>query len=42
MGERRIGLAFDEMQVMTNPDNTEVRVYIDRPETLEQRPEYQE
>jgi sporulation protein YlmC with PRC-barrel domain len=43
MGERRIGLAFDEMQVMTNADNSEVRVYIDQTrETLEQRPEYQE
>ena len=43
MGERRIGLSFDEMQVMTNPDNTEVRVYIDQTrESLEQRPEYQE
>ena len=43
MGERRIGLSFDEMQVMTNPDNSEVRVYIDQTrESLEQRPEYQE
>ena len=43
MGEHRIGLAFDEMQVMTNADNSEVRVYIDQTrETLEQRPEYQQ
>ena len=43
MGEHRIGLAFDEMQVMTNADNSEVRVYIDQTrQTLEQRPEYQE
>ena len=43
MGEHRIGLAFDEMQVMTNADNSEVRVYIDQTrQTLEQRPEYQQ
>ena len=43
MGEHRIGLAFDEMQVMTNADNSDVRVYIDQTrETLEQRPEYQQ
>ena len=42
MGVHRIGLAFDEMQVMTNADNNEVRVYIDQTrQTLEQRPEYQ-
>lgn len=39
----RIGLAFDEMQVMTNADNSDVRVYIDQTrEALEQRPEYQQ
>jgi hypothetical protein len=43
MGVHRIGLAFDEMQVLTNADNSEVRVYIDQTrQTLEQRPEYQE
>ena len=43
MGVHRIGLAFDEMQVMTNADNSDVRVYIDQTrETLEQRPEYQQ
>ena len=43
MGVHRIGLAFDEMQVMTNADNSDVRVYIDQTrQTLEQRPEYQQ
>ena len=43
MGEHRIGLAFDEMQVMTNADNSDVRVYINQTrQTLEQRPEYQQ
>jgi PRC-barrel domain len=43
MGEHRISLDFDEMQVMTNADNSEVRVYIDQTrQTLEQRPEYQQ
>ena len=43
MGVHRIGLAFDEMQVMTNADNSDVRVYIDQTrEALEQRPEYQQ
>ena len=42
MGEHRIGLTFDEMQVMTNADHSEVRIYIDQTrQTLEQRPEYQ-
>ena len=43
MGEHRIGLAFDEMQVMTTPTtarsgSTSTR----RRQTLEQRPEYQQ
>jgi len=43
MGVHRIGLAFEEMQVMTNADNSDVRVYIDQTrQTLEQRPEYQQ
>ena len=28
MGEHRFGLTFDEMQVMTNADHSEVRIYI--------------
>jgi len=43
MGERRVALSFDEMQVMTNNDASEVRVYIDESrQELEQRPEYNE
>jgi hypothetical protein len=42
MGEHRVGMSFDELQVMTSADNTEVRVYIDATrEELQQRPEYQ-
>jgi sporulation protein YlmC with PRC-barrel domain len=42
MGEHSVGMSFDELQVMTNADNTEVRVYIDATrEELQQRPEHQ-
>ena len=42
MGEHSVAMSFDELQVMTNADNTEVRVYIDATrEDLQQRPEYQ-
>ena len=41
MGEHSVAMSFDELQVMTNADNTEVRVYIDATrEDLQQRPEY--
>jgi sporulation protein YlmC with PRC-barrel domain len=43
MGEHQIALDFNEMQVMTNSDNSEVRVYIDQSrEELEARPEYEQ
>lgn len=42
MGVHQVALDYDEMQVMTNEDNSEVRVYIDQTrEQLEARPEYQ-
>lgn len=42
MGAHRIALDYDEMQVMTRTDGTDVRVYIDQSrEQLEQRPEYE-
>ncbi len=42
MGEHRISIPFDEMQVMTNTEGDDVRVYIDQTrEALEQRPEYE-
>lgn len=43
MGEHQVALDYEEMQVMTNSDHSEVRVYIDQTrEALEQRPEYQQ
>jgi hypothetical protein len=41
IGEHRVALSFDEMQVMTNAKNSDVRVYVDQSrESLEQMPEY--
>jgi PRC-barrel domain len=42
MGEHRVAIAFDEMNVVNDPETGDVRVYIDTTrEDLEQRPEYQ-
>jgi len=41
IGAHRIALNFDEMQVMTNDDKSDVRVYIDQSrDALEKLPEY--
>lgn len=41
IGERRVAIAFDEMQVMRSTDGDELRVYVNATkELLEERPEY--
>jgi uncharacterized protein YrrD len=42
MGEHSVAMSFEELQVMTNEDKSEVRVYIDATrQDLQQRPEHQ-